>query len=104
MRTYKQPAVSELRLVTVLNAISDPIRLKIAVCLARTGEKNCSALEYDIAKSTLSHHVKLLREAGVIALRIDGKQHYYSFRMDDLNSCFPGLVQMIMETDDLLLV
>lgn len=101
MRTLNQPATSDMKLTTILNALSDPIRLKIVFCLAHTGEKNCSAFNmHNIPKSTLSHHVKILREAGVIQLRIEGKQHFYSIGWDGLNACFPGLLQSIINTDE----
>ncbi|MEK3778583.1 MULTISPECIES: ArsR/SmtB family transcription factor [Paenibacillus] len=101
MRTPTIPMASELKLTTVCNALGDPIRMKIAHCLASSGEKNCSAFEVDhISKSTLSHHIKILREAGVIQPRIEGKQHFYSLRKEELNVRFPGLVEMILNTTE----
>lgn len=91
-----------MSLTKVCNALGDPIRMKIVHCLASSGEKNCSAFEVDhISKSTLSHHIKLLREAGLIQPRIEGKHHFYSLRKDELNLRFPGLVKMILQTGGL---
>jgi DNA-binding transcriptional ArsR family regulator len=99
MRTLTIPTASEMSLTAVCNALGDPIRMKIAYCLASSGEKNCSAFEVDhISKSTLSHHIKILREAGIIQPRIDGKHHFYSLRKDELIARFPGLVAMILQT------
>ncbi|MGG0821483.1 metalloregulator ArsR/SmtB family transcription factor [Paenibacillus turicensis] len=101
MRTLPIPTTSEMSLTTVCNALGDPLRMKIAYCLASSGEMHCSAFEVDhISKSTLSHHVKLLREAGIIQPRIEGKHHFYSLRKDDLNTRFPGLVDLILQTGD----
>lgn len=99
MKTPTIPMASEMEFTTVCNALGDPVRMKIAHCLASSGEKNCSAFEVDhISKSTLSHHIKILREAGLIQPRIEGKQHFYSLRKDDLSSRFPGLVELILNT------
>ena len=77
---YEKPTIpmaSDMEFTTVCNALGDPVRMKIAHCLASSGEKNCSAFEVDhISKSTLSHHIKILREAGLIQPRIEGKQHF----------------------------
>lgn len=101
MRTVKLPEANEMKLTTVLHALSDPVRLKIVLCLAKAGEKNCSSFEVEhLSKSTLSHHVKILREAGIIQPRIEGKQHYYSVRRDNLDLCFPGLLDSILGTDE----
>ncbi|MDO7907736.1 metalloregulator ArsR/SmtB family transcription factor [Paenibacillus sp. JX-17] len=101
MKTPTIPLVSALSLTAVCNALGDPVRMKIAHCLARSGEKNCSAFEVDhISKSTLSHHIKILREAGLIQPRIEGKQHFYSLRKDDLNQRFPGLVELILSASE----
>ncbi|ANY70935.1 hypothetical protein BBD42_23210 [Paenibacillus sp. BIHB 4019] len=101
MRAMRVPEANEMKLTTVLHALSDPVRLKIVLCLARTGEKNCSSFEVEhLSKSTLSHHVKILREGGIIQPRIEGKQHYYSIRRDNLDLCFPGLLDSILATDE----
>ncbi|WP_440114106.1 ArsR/SmtB family transcription factor [Paenibacillus sp. QZ-Y1] len=101
MRTPTIPKASEMSLTTVCNALGDPLRMKIAHCLASSGEKNCSAFEVDhISKSTLSHHIKILREAGLIQPRIEGKQHFYSLRKEELHARFPGLVEMILNTTE----
>ncbi|KGP83723.1 MULTISPECIES: ArsR/SmtB family transcription factor [unclassified Paenibacillus] len=101
MKTPTIPMTSDLNLTTVCNALGDPVRMKIAHCLASSGEKNCSAFEVNhISKSTLSHHIKILREAGLIQPRIEGKQHFYSLRKDDLNTRFPGLVELILNTTE----
>ncbi|WP_420975193.1 ArsR/SmtB family transcription factor, partial [Bacillus thuringiensis] len=49
-------------------------------------------------KSTLSHHYKVLRESGIIALRIQGRHYYYSVREADLNNRFPTLLSLILTT------
>lgn len=64
--------------------------------LAGQGEMTCGAFPYNIAKSTLSHHFKVLREAGVINTRIEGTQRYICLRTEDLEARFPGLMQAIL--------
>jgi ArsR family transcriptional regulator len=63
----------------VFKALSDPNRLMI-IDLLKGGEKcACNLLEeMDISQSTLSHHMKLLCESGVINCRREGKWMYYS--------------------------
>lgn len=102
MRTLTIPTASEMSLTMVCNALGDPLRMKIAYCLASFDERDCSAFKLDhIPKSTLSHHIKILREAGIIQPRMEGKHHFYSLRKDDLDSRFPGLIDMILQTGGL---
>lgn len=102
MKIQTLPTASEMSLTTVCSALGDPLRMKIAYCLASLGEIGCSSFEVDhISKSTLSHHIKMLREAGIIQPRMEGKHHFYSLRKDELNARFPGLVEMILQTEGL---
>lgn len=96
MRTLYHPTCNEINLSTVLYALSDQIRLNIIKNLARNGEQSCSTLEIPVAKSTLSHHFKVLRESGVINTRLEGTQRFISLRYDDLNARFPGLLPAIL--------
>lgn len=97
MRTLYHPSFNEINLSTVLYALSDQIRLDIIKSLAVNGEQSCSNLEIPVAKSTLSHHFKVLRESGVINTRIEGTQRFISIRYDDLNTRFPGLLKAILQ-------
>lgn len=95
MRTLYEPSPEALALPNVLHAFSDPIRLEIVRRLAQQ-ERVCGTLEFSIAKSTLSHHFKLLREAGITHTRVDGVRRLVSLRRDDLETRFPGLLDVIL--------
>ena len=79
-----------------LHALSDPVRLKIVESIADRDERNCSSVEASVSKSTLSHHFKVLREAGVTHTRANGTQRLISLRRDDLEDRFPGLLDSIL--------
>ena len=51
-----------------------------------------------VAKSTLSHHFKILREAGVIVCQKQGTQHLNSLRIEDLSDRFPGLLEAVLQS------
>jgi DNA-binding transcriptional ArsR family regulator len=90
------PCVDEFELAAVLGALSDPIRLRIVAALATGAERTCSSFDLPIVKSTCSHHFRVLREAGVIRQRTDGKNKLNSLRRDELESRFPGLLDAIL--------
>jgi DNA-binding transcriptional ArsR family regulator len=95
MRKLYQPEREQIALTNVFHALSDQNRLAIVKILAARGETTCSEFEVNIAKSTLSHHFKVLREAGVISTRVEGTQRHVSLRSDDLEARFPGLVKIV---------
>lgn len=66
------------RAVTLFHALSDATRLSILEML-RDGERCVCELqdELDAAQSRLSFHLKVLREAGLVADRKDGRWSYY---------------------------
>jgi DNA-binding transcriptional ArsR family regulator len=88
--------VDELDLPTVMHALSDPVRLRIVSQLAELGEQNCGSLDLPVAKSTCSHHFRVLREAGVVAQRVDGKCRFNRLRIDELEQRFPGLLDAVL--------
>jgi len=87
-----------LKIEGVLYALSDPVRLHIVRNLASRGELACFAAVagLDIAKSTQSHHYRILREAGVIAQRKEGVCFISSLRKDELDARFPGLLDAVL--------
>jgi DNA-binding transcriptional ArsR family regulator len=80
----------------VLHALSDPARLEIGRRLADGDEWSCGIFDLGLSKATLSHHFRVLREAGIVAVRPEGRKRLLSLREDDLNARFPGLLDAIM--------
>jgi DNA-binding transcriptional ArsR family regulator len=101
MTHEEEPAVTELTLPTVLAALADPGRLATVRALSRlTVSIGCAELReeagLDVTKSTMSHHLKVLREAGVTHTRVTGVHRYVSLRRDDLDDAFPGLLDAVI--------
>ena len=92
------PERDQIQLEGVLHALSDPVRLRIARELAEAGgERRCGSFECTVTKSTMTHHFKVLREAGVIRQRQEATLRLTSLRRDDLDARFPGLLDRILE-------
>jgi DNA-binding transcriptional ArsR family regulator len=72
-------SVARTRLVDVLDAIGDPVRLRIMDMIVTAGEVPCSKLdsELGIAKSTVSYHMKMLHTVGLVHTRREGRWYCY---------------------------
>ena len=97
MRAAHQPEIDSVELAEVFHALSDPVRLDIVRCLARSGECCCGDLSVPVSKSTLSHHLKVLRQAGITQTRADGTQRLVSLREEEVETRFPGLLDAILD-------
>jgi DNA-binding transcriptional ArsR family regulator len=80
----------------VLAALGDPVRLHILRQLADRGEVPCGGFGLDLAKSTLSHHFKVLREAGLVGARSEGTSLMNYLERDAIESRFPGLLTSVL--------
>jgi DNA-binding transcriptional ArsR family regulator len=98
VRDLYHPRPEDVDLANVLHALSDPVRLEIVRVLADRGEVPCSLLGSTVSKSTMSHHFKVLREAGVTHTRTDGTKRMISLRQDELAGRFPGLLASILQS------
>jgi DNA-binding transcriptional ArsR family regulator len=90
------PDRTELELTAVLHALSDPVRLEIVSVLATDGERACGSFPLPVSDSTRSHHLRILREAGVTVTRAAGQRRFVSLRRDDLEARFPGLLDSVL--------
>ena len=96
-RDFSQPDIDTVELHAVLFALSDPTRLAITRALGDGEEHSAGDLAGDIPKSTMSHHLKILREAGITTTRPEGMRCRVSLRRADLNRRFPGLLAAILK-------
>ena len=77
------PARDDIALVDVLQAIGDPVRLQLVRILDEAdGAICCSEIPLPVSKSTGSHHLKVLREAGVVRAHVDGTRRYSVIRAE----------------------
>lgn len=90
----------DIDLAEVLSALGHPVRLDIARTLADDAEHPCGGIVEGISKSTLTHHWKVLRSAGVINQRPHGRENLLSLRRTDLDERFPGFLDSILTHAD----
>lgn len=96
MKQARHPTAEEMTLVGVMAALSDPIRIGLVRVLSDGCERGWGELRAPVAKSTLSHHLKVLRDAGVTRTRQEGTRCYVVLRRDDLDRRFPGLLDAVL--------
>lgn len=89
------PPVADI--TTLLQALGDPVRIAI---VRRLGEcqdaRACGSFDLPVSKSTLSHHFKVLREAGLIVGRYEGTRKLISLRRADVDAVYPGLLDSVL--------
>lgn len=99
MKNYEHPELPGIPLAKVMHALSDPCRMAIMRALIADKELACNELPVDVAKATLSHHMCVLREAGLIYSRIDGTKLLNTVREEAFADYFPGLLRLIETCD-----
>lgn len=103
----RHPPAADFRLPKVLTALADPVRLATVRTLVGLGDSPCADLHHAaglrISRSTFSHHQRILREAGIIREHIHGAQRILSVRRQELDACFPGLLDAVLNTSEAFL-
>ncbi len=100
MARLVHPSRQDITLEGVLAALADPNRLRIVKgLLDEKGYMSCTEAAPcpDMAKSTLSNHFRVLREAGLIQTTKKGVEHQNTVREADINARFPGLLKNILK-------
>jgi DNA-binding transcriptional ArsR family regulator len=102
VRPLYHPSPDEITVQGILYALSDPARVHILVELTGADcAKNCSTFlninKTPMAKSTLSQHIKILREAGLIRSVRKGVELQNEVRCDDLKTRFGAMIGEILK-------
>ncbi|MGZ0706784.1 ArsR/SmtB family transcription factor [Coraliomargarita sp. W4R53] len=99
-KAYQHPDLKDVSFTQVMQALSDPCRISIMLALISEQELACNELPSDLAKATLSHHVAVLRDAGLISTRVEGTKCLNSVRQEAFDDYFPGLLDLIKKSSD----
>ncbi len=101
MKPLVHPAIEDVPLEAILHALADPTRVAIFFEIVyQEGPKNCtklvSVLDKPIPKSTLSQHMRILREAGLVRGERHGVEMRNTSRYGEVDSRYPGLLLAIV--------
>jgi DNA-binding transcriptional ArsR family regulator len=98
-RLLPHPDIADAALPKVLFALSDAARLDIVRKLAARGPltvAECQPEDRAMPKSTFSHHLRTLREAGLVRNEPSGRRRTITLRIDQIEQRFPGLLGAIL--------
>jgi DNA-binding transcriptional ArsR family regulator len=77
--------------VKVFKALADPTRYRIVLMLLERGELGCGDLarEFPITRSAMSHHYRILENAGLISTRKEGSHVFFRLNQARLKLFMP---------------
>jgi len=85
----------------IIKALSEASRLKIIDILSCCEMCACDILEhFEFTQPTLSHHMKVLMDTGIIKCRKDGLWSYYSLNNKNCNKLILFLMNLTTEKDE----
>lgn len=100
------PAADALTIGPILSALAEPARLTIIRSvgeLAGADGVTCTEVWEHTGlggtKSTMSHHYKVLRDAGVVEMWWTGPKKRVRLRRTDLDARWPGLLDAVLKSD-----
>lgn len=101
MKPLIHPAIEDVPLASILHALADPARVTLFYEIVyQEGPKNCtklvSVLEKPIPRSTLSQHMRILREAGLIRGERHGHEMRNTSRYEEVDKLYPGLLLAVI--------
>lgn len=98
MQTTSAPASQAARR---FRALGDPTRLRILELVAKGEQCVCElAGAIDVPQPLLSHHLKILKQAGFITSRKDGRWNYYAMNRERLEACVCTLEEALSTYDE----
>jgi ArsR family transcriptional regulator len=88
-----------LEAIKVFKALSDPTRYELIKMLLNCAELGCGELEgaFQLSKSAMSHHYRVLENAGLVVSRKQGLHVYYRLERERLDKFLPDFSQVHCE-------
>jgi ArsR family transcriptional regulator len=81
MRAKGDPILGPEQAARIAKALADPTRMSILAVIAQAGELSCGATaeKFPVGQPTVSHHLKVLADAGLVSVRRMGQHALFQF-------------------------
>jgi DNA-binding transcriptional ArsR family regulator len=97
--TLEDAATPRPELASALSALADPLRRRVVTELAQGpdgGERTCASFGFPVSKATLTHHFRVLREAGLIVQVDRGNSRAARLCRQAIDERLPGLLALLV--------
>lgn len=103
LRVSQATQMDDSILVRTAKAIADPTRYAILKAIALHGEISCGQLAemFPIAQATVSHHLNILVNAGLVEMRKQGQHHYFRLQSETVQKFGETLLRSLATTSDI---
>jgi len=83
----------------ISKALADPRRVEVFEMISQYGEISCGniAKKFPVKQSTISHHLRILVESGLVDVRREGQFGYFSPRKDVIESYINELRKRLLK-------
>ena len=95
-REIWMPKRKDITIQGMLAALGDPIRLEIVRQMAQHGELRPTDFLVIGSKQNLTHHLRVLRDAGLLNARYEGRNKVMWLRRDLIDDIAPGLLDGVL--------
>ena len=94
--------MNDAQFTRIAKALADPRRFEILRALSQDGEMSCGTVaeRFPVGQSTISHHLKILVDAGLVEVRREGQHSYFAGNRDVLESYVEELGRRLLTTPD----
>jgi ArsR family transcriptional regulator, arsenate/arsenite/antimonite-responsive transcriptional repressor len=94
--------MAKLLPVEFAKALADETRQKIMkLCCCKWLSVTEIVEQLDVAQPTVSHHLAILREAGLVSIRPEGKQTFYTLNQDRVVSCCGQIMNVFAPEEEM---
>jgi ArsR family transcriptional regulator, arsenate/arsenite/antimonite-responsive transcriptional repressor len=89
--------VNDAEVTRLLAAIGDPARLQVLLMLKHRGRMNVNGIasNFKLSRPTVSHHLRVLKDADMVCSEKVGQEVYYTARCDHLVTVLRDLLRAI---------
>ncbi|MDI5965415.1 helix-turn-helix domain-containing protein [Streptomyces sp. SL13] len=96
----RHPDLNAIGMAAVFSALAHPARARIVESLLTRDDwtaGNCASFNLPLSRSSLTHHLRVMSDAGLVIQRDHGNRCEVVLRKEELDARFPGLLDLVRQ-------